>query len=56
MQLRTGEQYTLDTDPVFVLMLAECEDVRDEQEAQAQMDYWESVMLSLQYQTSTSQE
>lgn len=52
MNLRSGEQYTLDTDPLHVLMLAECETVEDEYEVASLFDQCETVMLAMQNKSS----
>ena len=46
MALISGEQYTLSTDPMLVLMAAEDETVEDEFDTQAQADVRESVLMA----------
>lgn len=48
MQLKSGEQFTLSTDPLLVLLHAECETVDDEYEADALSDQRESTLLAPQ--------
>lgn len=43
------QQYTLQTDPLLVLMAAECEDVQDELEFEAECDLRESQLMAAQF-------
>lgn len=52
MNLKSGEQFTLDTDPLLALIAAECETVEDEFELEAIRDERESILLAAQAYTA----
>ncbi len=59
MALNSGDLYTLNTDPLLILMAAEDETVQDEFDTQAQADVRESVCMAATFfvnHRSTSKE
>jgi hypothetical protein len=46
------EQYTFTTDPLLILMAAECETVEDELECEAQAEQRETVLMAAKFITN----
>jgi hypothetical protein len=52
MHLRSGEGFTSDTDPLLVLLRAECETVEDECEVESLFEQHETFVLAATRKTS----